>query len=178
MANYGFNEEEWANLYPLLRNRVARWVGRSRVPMWNSRRDLIVEDIVSEAILKMIMYAQRAECGEVRMIDSLESISSVTAYHCYVDALRRDRHLQPFMPEFEEPIGTSASRGEVDPSEVAIDNIDYELLFIHVARWIAILPDKQRAALLIDLANRMYIDPFEATPLQEALAREIGRASC
>jgi DNA-directed RNA polymerase specialized sigma24 family protein len=164
-----FSEEDWGNLYLILQPRVAHWVFTSRIPLWVRQRNEIIEDIVQDALLKIFAYTQRVERGEVREIDSLENISAVTAYHCYVDALRRDRRLQSLTPEFEEPASASG-KVDVDPSELAIDNVYYELVFIQAARWIVNFPDKQRMALLIDLANKMYFHPFRLTPLQEAFA--------
>lgn len=170
MSGYCFKDEEWERLYPLLHARVARWVCTSRIPTWTQQRYAIIEDIVQDTLLKMVAYAQRTERGEARVIDSLESICAVTAYHCYVDAFRRDQRLLPLMLDYEESDESSVSGVAVDPSEQAIDNIQEELLFIRAAGWIVTFPDKQRTALLTDLAHRMYIDPFELTPFQKALA--------
>lgn len=170
MPDQCFRDEEWEHLYPLLRTRIARWVCSSYSLSWTRQRHEVIEDIVGETIVKVVAYAQQAALGTVREIDSLEKIATVTAYHCYVDVLRRDRRLQPLLPEFEEPAGLPVNRADTDPSELAIDNIYYELIFIQAARWIAALPTKQRSALLTDLANRMYFDPFHTTPLQDALA--------
>ena len=170
MTGSRFKDEEWESLYPLLRSRVARWVGTSYSPLWTHQRNEIVEDIVEEAIARIVAYAKRAERGEVRVVDSLEKISAVTAYHCYVDALRRDRNMVPLIQNAQEPCEYAMNEAEVDPSEQAIDNIHYELLFIHAARWIVNFPEKQKTALLVDLANRMFFDPFQPTPLQKALA--------
>jgi DNA-directed RNA polymerase specialized sigma24 family protein len=170
MSESCFNEEVWEDLYPLLHTRVTTWVFSSRLPLWMRQRNEIVEDIVQDALLKTFAFTKRVERGEACITDSLERICTVTAYHCYVDVLRRDRRLQPLLPEFEEPAGPPVSIVDTDPSELAIDNIYYELIFIQAARWIAALPEKQRAALLTDLANRMYFDPFHTTPLQDALA--------
>lgn len=170
MSEYGFKDEEWGSLYPFLHARIAHWVCTSCSPTWTRQRHEIIEDITGEAIVRIVAYAKRAACGKARMIDSLEKISAVIAYHCYVDAFRRDRNTVPLIQDTQEPGEYAIREAGVDPSELAIDNIHRELLFIQVARWIVFLPDKQRTALLIDLANRMYFDPFESTPLQKALA--------
>lgn len=170
MSNYCFNEETWEHLYPLLRARVARWVYTSRIALWSKQRNEIIEDIVQDALLKTFVYAQRAEYGEVRAIDSLEKISAATAYHCYVDALRRDRNTVLLIQDAQEPGEYAMREADVDPSELAIDNIHYELIFMQAACWIVTFPKQQRTALLIDLARRMFFDPFQSTPLQEALA--------
>ena len=170
MPNFSFTEEEWEKLIPLLHVRVARWVCTSCRLSWTRQRHDIIEDIVGEAMIKLVVYAQRAELGTVREIDSLEKIAAVTAYHCYVDAFRRDEKIVPLLQDTQEPWGYAIREADVDPAELAAENIYYELLFIQTARWIVTFPEKQRAALLTDLANRMYFDPFHSTPLQGALA--------
>lgn len=170
MSNFSFSEEEWGKLIPLLRERVARWVCTSCRLSWTRQRHDIIEDIVGEAIVKLVAYAQRAELGAVSEIDSLEKIAHVTAYHCYVDAYRRDEKIVPLIQDSEEPGVYVIRVADIDPTEIAIDNIYYELVFIQAARWIATFPEKQRGALLTDLANRMYFDPFQTTPLEDALA--------
>ncbi len=168
MSESSFNEEVWEHLYRLLHTRVASWVYSSHLQLWSKQYNEIIEDIVQDALLKTFAYTLRVERGEARAIDSLERICVVIAYHCYVDAHRHDRRLHP-LPEFEEWTGVPVSKAYVDPAELAIDNIHYELVLILAVRWIADLPQKQRTALLTDLANRMYFDPFHPTPLQEAL---------
>jgi hypothetical protein len=55
----------------------------------------------------------------------------------------------------------------IDPAEVSIEQTYQEWLFTLLARKIATFPEKQRVALLIDLANRMCFDTHP-TPLQQA----------
>src|ERR1700737_281446 len=129
------SEEMWGNLYLVLKPKVAYWVFTSRMPLWTRQRNEIIEDIVQDALLKTFVYAQKAQRGEVRMIDSLESIGSVTAYHCYIDAFRRDQRMLPLPQEYNELIECSITCIEMDLSEQAIDNIHYELVFIQAARW-------------------------------------------
>ncbi|HLX57484.1 MAG TPA: hypothetical protein VKR83_10690 [Ktedonobacteraceae bacterium] len=170
MSEQLFSEKDWENLYLILKPRVAFWVRTSRVSIWTRQREEIIEDIVQDALVKVLVYAQKASRGEVRMIGSLENICAVIAYHCYVDARRRDMRLVPLMQDSQKPAENIITWIDTDLSEQAINNIHYELLFIQMACWIVSFPDKQRIALLIDLANRMYFDPFYPTPLQKAFA--------
>lgn len=170
MSDHCFEDEEWARLYPLLHTRIARWVCTSYSPSWMRQRHDIIEDIVGETIVKVAAYAQQAERGVVREIDSLEKIATAFAYHCYVDALRRDRRMVLLIQNDQELYEQIVNEVEVDPSGQAIDNIYYELLLIQDARRVVTFPKKQRVTLLIDVANRMSFNPFQPTPLQEALA--------
>lgn len=170
MCGQLFSEEDWGNLYLILKPRIANWVYTSRVPSWTRQRDSIIDDLVQETLVKTVAYAKRAASGSVRVIDSLEHMSATIAYHCFIDLRRRDLRLLPLIQDQSESVGYEVDELDEDLSELATNNVHHERLFIKAARWIADLPDKQRAALLIDLANRMYLDPFELTPLQEALA--------
>jgi len=163
-----FSEEDWEKLYPHLLSRVSHWVRSSHVPLWRRQYDTVIDDIVQDALLRTVCYARRAERGEVRMIESLEHVSSVIAYRCYVDTLRRDRRVLPLFPDSYEPVAQVDSWNYHDLCEQAINNIYRELLFMKAAQWIVSFPDKQRTALLVDLANRMCFDPLCPTPLQQA----------
>ncbi len=165
-----FSEKDWENLYLILKPRVANWVYTSRVPTWTRQRESIIEDLVQETLLKTVAYAKRAACGIVRIIDSLENISATIAYHCFVDLRRRDLRLLPLIQDHPESVEYEVEWLDEDLSELAINNIHHELLFVQAACWIVTFPIKQRTALLVDLANRMYFDPFQSTPLQEAFA--------
>ena len=57
---------------------------------------------------------------------------------------------------------------QVDPSEIALENMIRERIFVNLSHEIAKLPVKQRTALLTDLANLMCF-ALQPTPLQKAL---------
>jgi len=46
----------------------------------------------------------------------------------------------------------------VDPAEEGLENVYLETLFRNVAREVAAFPDKQRRAILIDMATRMHFE--------------------
>jgi len=61
------------------------------------------------------------------------------------------------------------NRSEV--SEIALDNLFREWLYIKVSQDIVKFPEKQRRALLVDLANMMHFDE-EPTLLQQAFLEQ------
>jgi len=61
------------------------------------------------------------------------------------------------------------NRSEV--SEIALDNLFREWLYIKVSQDIVKFPEKQRRALLVDLANMMHFDE-EPTLLQQAFLKQ------
>jgi len=53
---------------------------------------------------------------------------------------------------------TAESKDQVDPAEEGLENVYLETLFRNVAREVAAFPDKQRRAMLIDMATRMHFE--------------------
>jgi hypothetical protein len=93
----------------------------------------------------------------------------VIAQNYCKDLKRSDRRLSRMQDDASETVV------DVDEQEHTLDEVTeqvyQELIFMAIAHEIANFPDKQRKALLIDLANRMYFDTG-ATPLQKAFLRE------
>lgn len=56
---------------------------------------------------------------------------------------------------------------QVDLAEAGVENVYLEMLFRLVAREVVTFSDKQRRAILMDLASRMHFDRHP-TPLQQA----------
>src|SRR5579863_2151383 len=104
MSEQLFSEKDWENLYLILKPRVAFWVRTSRVSIWTRQREEITEDIVQDALIKVLVYAEKVERGAARSIESLENICTVIAYHCYVDSRRRDMRLVPLIQDYQEPV--------------------------------------------------------------------------
>jgi DNA-directed RNA polymerase specialized sigma24 family protein len=151
----------WEQLYCILRPRVAHWVRTTSLSSWSRQRDEIVTDIVQEAMTRVISYARRAERGEVAPIDSLEHLSLVVAYNCFRDLWRRDHYLIYIIQQERAAKKSVAASGENEHLDTALDRVFEEWLFARLAHEIVSFPDKQRTALLMDLANRMH---FEAQP--------------
>src|SRR6266852_94480 len=87
------NDATWEKLYLLLRPLVKRWICGYNVSSWKGQEADIVEDMVQEAIVRILKYARRAERGEVAPIDSIEHISIVIAQNCCRDLRRKDQRL-------------------------------------------------------------------------------------
>ncbi|WP_376796743.1 hypothetical protein [Thermogemmatispora sp.] len=162
----------WEQLYCLLRPRVAHWVHSSSLSSWSRQREEIVTDIVQETMMRLIHYARRAERGEVAPIDSLEHLSLMVAYNCFRDLWRRDHCLIYIIQHDCASQRASLLSPDPDQFEAALDRVFEEWLFSFLAREIVNFPEKQRTALLIDLANRMHFGP-QPTVLQRAFL-EVG----
>nr|BBH93823.1 hypothetical protein KTA_20220 [Thermogemmatispora argillosa] len=162
----------WEQLYCILRPRVAHWVHSSSLSSWARQRDEIVTDIVQETMIRLLHYARRAERGEVAPIDSLEHLSLIVAYNCFRDLWRRDHCLIYIIQQDCAAQRAGALCSDLDQFEAVLDHVFEEWLFSFLAREIVNFPEKQRTALLMDLANRMHFGS-QPTALQRAFL-EVG----
>jgi DNA-directed RNA polymerase specialized sigma24 family protein len=165
-------EAPWKQLYCVLRPRVAQWVHSSSLSSWSRQRDEIITDIVQETMMRIVSYARRAERGEVAPIESLEHLGLMVAYNCFCDLWRRDHCLIYIIQQDYASQKTAARFPGGDQFEAVLDRVFEEWLFVRLAREIVNFPEKQRSALLMDLANRMQFGG-EPTVLQRAFL-ELG----
>lgn len=162
----------WKELYLYLLCIVKCWVRTSGVPSWHGQSDEVAEDIVQEAIYRTLKYAQSAELGLVPPIHALRRLSIVIAKNHYQDLRRREYRLVR-LTQLERSSEVHVNKydssiyNQIDIAEVALDNVFRGRLFINLSHEIVKLPNKQRRALLIDLANRMHFG-IEPTVLQQA----------
>ena len=165
------SDNTWQKLYLLLRPLVKRWVYSSRVSSWKGQEDDLIEDILQESLLRIFRYAQRAELGEVPPIDSLERISIVITHNYCRDMKRKDHRLTR-LPHDERMFGRHVVMfDQFDATEIALNNLFQEWLYVKLVQSIVKFPAKQRRALLIDLANLMHFDE-KPTPLQKAFLNQ------
>jgi DNA-directed RNA polymerase specialized sigma24 family protein len=166
-ANDLSNEATWGHLYPVLRSRVRYLVYSFALPSWRGQEEDIVEDIVQETARRLIERARKVERGEASPIQSVEHIMMTIAQNYCTDLRRHDRRVSRILPS-DHPAEDHYDTGEqLQPFESCTEHVYQEGLFALAAHEIANFPDKQRTALLIDLANRMCFD-IRLTPLQKA----------
>jgi DNA-directed RNA polymerase specialized sigma24 family protein len=156
----------WISLYSFLRLYIKPLVYSSGISSWRGQEDDIVEDIVQETIIRVLKCIRRAECGEGIPIASPKGLSIVIARNYYEDLRRRDRRLLHIADDFSSEVSVVPG-GHLDPSELALNSMFLEWLYIQFSHAVVKFPYKQRTALLIDLANRMDFN-LEPTPLQKA----------
>ena len=157
----------WIDLYSFLRPLVKKLVYSSGITSWRGQEEDLVEDIVQETIVRVLKVIRRSENGECAQIGSSKALSNVIGRHYFEDLRRRDKRLLRSATN-EHMLAVNAVRqGHVDPSELAVNNIFLEWLYVMFSLEVVKFSQKQRIALLIDLANRMHFS-FVPTPLQKA----------
>lgn len=167
-----YNDDTWQEWLPILQTRAEYWTGSFRVSTWLGQERFIADDAVQEAALRILERDQRVIRGEAGAMQHPERMIIVTELNYLRDERRHDLRMARW--------GTDESLFEgqvvqlqyiIDPAEVAVENVFRESIFFWVAHEIARFPDKERTALLYDLAVRMSFDD-EPTPLQSAFLEE------
>ena len=161
----------WNTLYPSLHSLASYLVHTSPLPYWHGQEDDMAEDIVQETVRRVIEWAQQSERGEAPPIQSLKQMATTVAYNYYRDLKRHDYRLS----RLDTPDANMILPVCVQ-SMYALTSICWMLLRIRLIRIFSLIclqarldsfPPKQKQAILIDLANRMYFDK-EPTSLQES----------
>lgn len=157
----------WINLYSFLRPFVKRLVYSSGISSWRGQEEDLVEDIVQETIVRVLKCVRRSEGDEGIPIASPKGLSIVIARNYYEDLRRRDRRFVRIAADDDSNGAHVVLQSHLNPSELALNNMFLEWLYVKFSLEVVKFSQKQRIALLIDLANRMDFN-VEPTPLQKA----------
>jgi DNA-directed RNA polymerase specialized sigma24 family protein len=166
----------WRNLYPALHSLACYLVHTSPLPYWRGQEDDLADDIAQETVRRVIERAQKAERGEAAPIQSLKQMANTVAYNYYRDLKRHDFRLSRLDTADASTRSARLNATDVRSDEYLLDlvadKVDQDRLFDLLADEISHFPAKQKQAILIDLANRMYFDEVP-TSLQESFL-EVG----
>lgn len=158
----------WCTLYSSLRPYILSWIYSSGVSSWQGQEHDLADDILQEAVIRTLRYSKQTETGAANPIYSMICFGRTVAQNHFRDLRRRElRLVRPMAQENQEPMLLTMPDAEIDPAEVALEDLSRFSLMLTLAHIIKEFPSKQRIALLIDIAK--YTD-FEdgPSPLQIA----------
>ncbi len=161
----------WSELQNWLKPYVLSWIFTERLPIWQYQEYEIADDVLQETSIRILRYPRSALGGDSHAIQSMEHFSLAVAHNVVRDLARRQRRLVRLATfsspsEYEEPCGT------LDFSELALEQLLLEDLFLELAHIINGFPAMQRRAILIDLAK--YEDIDEESRLLQAAFLQLG----
>ncbi len=159
-----FSDATWNMVYSSLRPHVRRWIYTSGITSWRDQEEDIVEDIVQVSVIRTYEYTLRPQDANSSPLRSPQAMAYTIAHNYYNDLRRREGRI--------DRIGTDESCfrdiDETDLFDLILEQMYLEWLFANIAVTISKLPQKQRQALLIDLANRSSFCE-QGTQLEQAL---------
>lgn len=161
------NECFWKDLYDKLRKPVATFVHRYKVPSWIGQEDDIINDIVQETIVRLYKKFLVAP-DAILSIQNIEAFSYTVAQRYCIDLCRKEKRLT-HLPQTGNEIDMYAFNIDDELTKM-LDAISIQAILTDAARIIMEIPNKQRRALLTDLAR--YND-FTDTPtgIEQAFAK-------
>ena len=145
-------------LYTSLRQRARSLASNANT--WKGQEHDTAEDLLQETIVRTLEYTHRVQRGEAAPVKSSKQFAATILHNYHEDKRRRDCKLVRFThisPE-AEPVLLAQ---QVDSEEVVLEKLFREQLFFELVPEIVRFPEKQRTALLIDLANHT---DFNASP--------------
>jgi DNA-directed RNA polymerase specialized sigma24 family protein len=161
------NECFWKDLYDKLHKPVTTFVRRYKVPSWIGQEDDIINEIVQETVVRLYKKFLTSP-DEAFSIQNMEAFSYTVAQRYCLDMRRKEKRLTRLPLEGNE-MKMNAFNID-DELTKALEAISIQSILIDAARIITKIPNKQRRALLTDLAR--YND-FTDTPtgIEQALAK-------
>ncbi len=166
------NEQSWSQLYASLRHPVTLYVHMYAAPTWIEQRYDLIEDIIQEIATRMFRQTQLNDTHEGTPIRNIESFCHIMVRNYCRDLWRKEKRVSFFPRDayaFDAAIMYELSE---DPLEATLDDLTTNAVLIEVARIIVDFPERQRTALLIDLAR--YNDFGEEPTLLEKILANVG----
>lgn len=159
-----FSDATWENLYTMLRPPVKRWVYTSGISSWRGQEEDITEDIVQVSVVRTYERSVRPQDTEEALLRSPEAMAYTIARNYYNDLRRREGRIDRFGTD-ENAYRDSAHADLID---LALEGMYQQWILERAAYEISTFPEKQRRALLVDLAKHTDFDE-QPTELQQVL---------
>jgi len=160
-------EMQLDQLYPDLRALVRPLVYTHMIPVWRGQENDIIDDIVQETLIRLWTYLRQAETGQRSSIHSLSRFCYTIALNYCIDLQRKDRRNVHPPSDISYMVIYDECHVYRSVEDIAVESLCVEEWFALVAKLIATFPEKQRHAVLTDLANRMHFSK-SPTSLQRA----------
>jgi DNA-directed RNA polymerase specialized sigma24 family protein len=142
----------WSELQNWLKPYVLSWIFAERLPTWRCQEYEIADDVLQETSIRILRYLRPALDGDAHAIQSVEHFSLAVAHNVIRDLARRQRRLVRLTPS-SSPFEYEKAGDTLDFSELALEQLLLEDLFLELAHIINEFPPMQRRAILTDLAK-------------------------
>jgi DNA-directed RNA polymerase specialized sigma24 family protein len=150
---------------------VTTFVRRSKLPSWVGQEDDIVKDIIQETVVRMCKKFLTAP-DEIFSIQSMEAYSYTVAYRYFLDLQRKEKRVSRLPQDTYEFETSTFMLNSDDEMETLLEATVILSELTEAARIIVTIPNKQRRALLVDLAR--YNDFTEEPTLMEQAFAAVG----
>lgn len=161
----------WSELQNWLKPYALSWIFAEHLPIWLGQEYEIADDVLQETSIRILRYLRPALGGDAHAIKSVEHFSLAVAHNVVRDMARRQRRLVR-LPTSSTPLEYEEALDTLDFSELALEKLMSEDLFIELAGIINDFPPMQRRAILTDLAK--YEDFVEEANQLQTVFLKLG----
>ena len=157
--------EEWHVLDAVLRSYIRKYVYQSHLVHWQGGETELIDDVLQETFIRAINYTRKVYPS----VSSFEAFCKTIAKHYLLDLHRKDKRS---VLSIDNEWAFNASEGyfmSSDPTEAVEEEEEVYTLMLKFAQAIKNFPEKQRTAILIDLANLTDFDEKRPSPLERAM---------
>ena len=165
------DEGFWEHLYRTLYKSVPSLVHRYKVSSWEGQEEDLINDIIQETVMR-IYHKFLVSPDKDFTIQSIEAFSYTIALHYCLDLQRKEKRLTHLSDDEHERAVHISPLNEDDELTILLETISQQPTLMQAAHIIAMIPCKQRRALLIDLAR--YNDFTEQPTVLELALAEAG----
>jgi hypothetical protein len=148
-----WDENTWKHLWNILLVFARRTIFSCNVAYWRGQEYDLAEDVVQASILHIIERSHHREGTRTLSPSSLKRLTCNIASNYIKDLKRQEMHFTRENIYSAERVNHSEM-----VSETVTENIYREELFVQIAEEVKKFPERQRDALLMDLANHMQFD--------------------
>ena len=162
--------EEWHALNKILLSYIKSCLYTYSVVHWVGGEQEIAEDVLQETYLRALRFAHNKEEHEdVPPINNFEALCKTIAKRHIIDIRRKDKHLVGSLDNTTFFITHETISMSDDPALIAVEDISLYTSMRSFSQAIKNFPEKQRIALLIDLARNADFDDEHPRTLERAM---------
>ncbi len=156
---------EWHTLDSKLHAYIKNCLYKYSVTLWVGDEQNLVDDVLQETYLRALCFAAK----NASSIACFEALCKTIAKRYILDLRRKEKRFAGSLDNSAFTITYMITSTAVDPFELVLEDITYFSSILMFSQIIKKFPEKQRTAILIDLARNVDFDNECPGPLERAM---------
>ncbi len=162
--------EEWRTLNKKLLCYIKNCLYTYQVIHWSGAEQEIAEDVLQETILRALRFACKyKEQNDAPLINNFEALCKTIAKRYILDLYRKDKRFVGSLDNDDFSLTHTNISLSDNPAEIALEDMALYSSMQTLSQVVKSFPERQKTALLIDLANKADFDDEWPSPLERAM---------
>ena len=167
------NDQEWHILDKILLTYIKNCLYTYHIIHWLGAEPELADDVLQETYLRVLRFARTADNAHAIAINNFEAFCKTTAIRYILDMYRKDKRLVGSLDDDHFSASHATISISEDPAELVLADMSLYSSMLTFSQIVKRFPEKQRTAILIDLARNTDFDEDNPRPLVRAM-RTIG----